>query len=328
MQMTEQQERDAAKRRLHRQLAKASLPRVPRPVAKVPESFAVVTSHYNFAGFKAMRRNLHRFMLQMDRDGIPVYGVELYLKGKQEPQTEKYPTWKQFAVGPEAILWQKEALVNAAARSLPAQVEYLAEVDADLWFDNPNWVEDTITLLQDHDILQPFEAAIWLGPEGEIDRVKPSQVAAGKDSVLWAGHPGFATAWRRDYFEKSGGFYPKAILGGGDHLLWTAHGYGASVEHSCELAGLGDCAEYQAYVSRIRGLNSRVGTPTPGAIHHEFHGTQKNRSYALRGEKLKKYDTPKLVDIHEDGYLVWNKKAPAKLKTMVRDYFPTRKEDD
>lgn len=320
IEMTTEEEVAAAKRRMARQMGKPS-----PPAART--DFAILSCHYNFAGFSSLRRNLHRFMAQMETLGIPVYGVELVLEG-QSPQSDEYPTWKQAYAGEEAIMWQKEALVNAAAKLVPPSVQYLAEVDADLWFTNPSWAENTIALLQTHNILQPFEYAVWTGIDGETVLHKPSTVKAGKDAVLWSGHPGFATAWRRDYFEKTGGFWPKAVLGGGDHLLWTAYGYGPSYEHSTTISGVGDDPSYKEYIKRVEEVNG--GTPpafTPGIIRHEFHGHSVDRQYRFRAERLKGLVSEKHVAIHDDGYLVWTKKAPKSIKKAVKEYFPARKED-
>ena len=53
----------------------------------------VVTTHFNFANFKAPVRNLFRFVAQCKKDKIPCYGIELYLN---EPETKGLDNWIQI----------------------------------------------------------------------------------------------------------------------------------------------------------------------------------------------------------------------------------------
>lgn len=292
------------------------------------DDFAVVSSHYNFAGFASPRRNLHRFLRQMAKDGIPTYGVELHLAG-QTPQTTGHPGWRQVEVGPDSVLSQKEALVNAAVRSMPDGIERFAEVDADLWFDNPRWVDDTLEMLERHPCGQPFGEAVWTGRDGEVELVRASAAAAGLGLDPWLGHPGFSWAFRRQFFETVGGWYDRAILGGAD-LLWAAAAIGgATPGEVAQRVGIGaDPSGYLAYYDLVVSTlgESRPGF-TEGRVWHEFHGSRSDRRYGQRPRIMEGMDPGRHLRLRPDGVLEWTADAPAELRRRVAGYFATRKED-
>jgi hypothetical protein len=264
----------------------------------------------------------------MLRDGIPTFGVELLLKG-QPAQTAGHPGWRQVPVGPESILWQKEALVNEAARTLPDKFTRFAEVDADLWFESASWVEDTLSMLDRHPCGQPFEVAAWTGPVGEVELERPSASAAGLGVSPWLGHPGFSWAFRRDFFEAVGGFYDLPILGGAD-LLWgrAVIGGPAPVAEVLRRVGLSVDEGYMDFFSRAqRAMEGHTVGTTPGRVWHEYHGTRQARGYSERAKILENFIPTLHVERAASGQLTWTDAAPEELRSRIAAYFETRKED-
>lgn len=289
---------------------------------------AVVTSHYNFSGFSAPRRNLHRFLRQMGRDGIPVYGTELFLKG-QQPQTKGVPGWRQHRVTSAAILWQKERLVNLAVERLPREFEFVAEVDADLWFDRPRWAEGVVEMLESHPLGQPFERAVWTGPEGEAETERQSAAKAGFRMEPWLGHTGFSWAFRRDFFEAVGGFFDLALLGGGD-LLWSSAALNETVDYAglVKRTGLGSDACFRPWVENFKhALGGDRPGHVAGSVWHEYHGSRKNRRYNERAEILRDFDPLSDVERHPNGWLQWSATADRGMMQRVANYFAGRRED-
>ena len=292
------------------------------------DDIAVVSSHYNFANFRAPRRNLHRWQRQMTRDRLRTFGIELYQKG-QTPQTTGWAGWRQILVGPASVVWQKEALINAAVRDLPAAVKNFVEVDADLMFDDPNWAGATLDMLKRHPCGQPFASAVWTGSEGEIELERPSACAGGFKLNPWAGHPGFSWAFRREFFESVGGWYDFGILGGAD-LLWANAALGGDdPADAARRIGLGDDPAYAVYHANVRrALGNTTPGFAPGIVFHEYHGSRHDRGYNERAETLKHLDPSKHLRHRPDGPLEWTKAAPRALRERVAAYFASRKEDD
>ena len=293
------------------------------------DDFAVVSSHYNFAGFSAPRRNLHRWQRQMARDRVRTYGTELVLAG-QTPQTAGWPGWRQIAVGPASVLSQKEALVNAAVCRLPRGIGMFAEVDADLQFDEADWIDRTIAMLQLHPCGQPFAEAVWTGHEGEVELVRASAAAAGFGTSPWLGHPGFSWAFRRDFFKAVDGWYDAAILGGAD-LLWSLSVLGGDIDPVAAAVRVGLGAEPDGYLAHHARVRECLGGHRPGhaegRVWHEYHGSRSDRRYGQRPQIMEGLVPSRHLRHRADGVLEWTPKAPAEMRERVAGYFASRKED-
>jgi hypothetical protein len=238
------------------------------------------------------------------------------------------------------VLWQKERLLNVAAAHLPPSCRKVAWVDADIIFEQPDWIERTSEAL-DHDfVVQPFTRAVRLG-RGNCDDDSateyesfaavfvrdPSLARNSRDH----GHTGFAWAARRELFERCG-LYDASISGGGDHLM--AHAFAASIASSpCVHYTFTGAERYAEHFVRWGKLardmvRGRIGV-VPGRILHLWHGDIADRSYAGRERHFRAlgFDPDAHLTQDNNGMFEWSADAPADLKAWARDLFPSRKED-
>jgi len=294
-------------------------------------SLAVITCHFNWAGFDRPVQNLRRFCRQMTRDGIPVYGVELHLAGR-EPAMRGVKGWRTLQCDERAILWQKEALLNLAETAVPKNVRFLAALDADIAFDRSDWATATIEALRAGPVVQPYGRALWSGRRGEEILQRPSAAAAGLTFRPWTGHPGFAWAFRRDFFRAVGGFYDLAALGAGD-VAWAyalLHGQQAGEDWDHLLSHLGPANEglYRKWMKKVRRVlgDARVGS-VEGDLWHEWHGSREDRRYAARPAWIEGYDAAAQLERHPLGYWTWRKDAPRAVRARFHEYFLARRED-
>lgn len=288
---------------------------------------AVVTCHWNFAGYNRPVLNLLRFLREMDYQGIPVYGVELYMAGT-DPLMERNPRWHCFEIGDENILWQKESVLNWIARQVPPHIGCIAAIDADVHFENPNWAKHSVAALERTPVIQPFSVAVWGGENGrpEMTRTCAAQHGLTKE---WKTHPGFAWAFRREFFEEVG-FYPWAVTGAGDTA--TATGVlGIEMFSATELAighlniASGIYRKWAEKAARFMGRN-RAGW-IDGCVWHEWHGSRQDRRYLHRHHIMRSIDAARHVGEEGNGILVWTKEAPKEIREQVREYFHSRRED-
>ena len=130
--------------------------------------------------------------------------------GLQTAPGFRTPTSLGYRTPADTTLWPKENLINLARANLVQATDgYLAWVDADITFTNPNWVTDTMNVLDSRPgFSQLFQRAEMLSADGiPFQTVKSfaAQLAAGRslrtDCVLpnnaeeyW--HPGFGTSSR------------------------------------------------------------------------------------------------------------------------------------
>lgn len=283
---------------------------------------AVITCFYSFAGYKRPVANLHRFLRQMKRDGVDVFGTEAYLPARQI-HTRPYVGWTQMQVDrSKQVLWHKEALLNLTEKRIPEEYDAIAWVDADVWFTNPNWVKDTETALETADVAQMFHEAVWTSELGTMQMKKPS-VPREPLSPAWKSHPGFAWAMRRDFWRQIGGLYPFALSGGGDSIM--------------ALTFQGD--RLWPFLRQHIGQNpqpfeewaAKVGKPRltaiPGQCWHEWHGSREDRDYVGRARRVSVLEIGKDIVLAPNGLPIWTQHADPALVKDIADHFIRRNED-
>lgn len=290
---------------------------------------AIITTHFNWCNYSRPRANLGRFLRQQRRDGHAVFGVEAFLAG-QTPVTKGVDGWRQVQVPRHAILFQKEALLNACERFVPDRYVKLVCADADLFWSNPDWLKQTSVALDEWRVVQPFSEGVWHGRGGEEIRRVPSvgslaQYAHDENQ----GHPGFALAARRSLWHTVGGLFPYAISGRGDTM--GVAGFLGTVLPALAKASLGgtpsSLMEFQAWhEAAALWAECRIGH-VPGEVHHDFHGDLANRLYTKRHEFVDGLDIRRDITITEAGYAQWTPEACPKMMAAVADYFRQRNED-
>jgi len=240
-------------------------------------------------------------------------------------------------------LWHKEAMINEAVSRLPPDWKYVAWVDADVTFVNPDWVHETMQQLQHYQIVQMFTHAIDLGPGGEpIDNFQsfayshllgkmggPPKIGGVKKAGAYYGkywHPGFGWAYRRSAWDTIGGMLDINIVGGGDHQM--AYGLLGRIE---ETVPHNSHPNYTAIIRNWQEhallLKKNIGA-VPSTIIHHWHGRKVSRGYFNRWKILTGNQFDPLLDLRRDWQRMWtltgNKIA---LRDELRAYFRMRNED-
>lgn len=315
-----------ASARTHRIDAVADRAFYPRASVK-GAPLAVVACHFNFAGFKRNVSNLLRFLREMDMAEIPVFGIEATSPG-QPGVMGRNSRWRTVQVSRRGMLFQKEALLNAAARMVPEDIPHIAVVDADVRFDSPDWRDRAVEQLSETPAIQPFEGCIWTDESGLVERSRRSAASAGLDSS-WIGHPGFAWAFERSFFDEVG-LYPWAVTGSGDTAL-TVGLMDLEIEtfQICRNAvGRLNFGLFRQWKDRAQNwLGGRGVGFIEGDVWHEWHGTWDDRQYAPRHELMAQIDVQKDCRLAQAGWVEWTDAAPPKIAVAMANYFRSRKED-
>jgi hypothetical protein len=288
------------------------------------KDLAVITCHFNWAGFIRPAQNLNRFIRQLKSMGIPLYGAEAVLPG-QESRTAGMRNWVQVMADPEhQIMFQKEALLNLAEKIVPEEYKKVAWVDADLLFSNQRWAEETSLLLNHFPVVQPFETAVWTEIDGKETFRKPSTLRVG-GALPMRSHPGFAMAARRDIFREIGGLYDRLIVGSGDMAAAVAilnTSMPATQTYSKELM-----ADFTPWKKRVAAHTQGKYSWTPGMVWHEWHGDRALRQYADRHQISAALKPQEHLTLAKNGLLSWTDAAPQEMREYVANYFVSRQED-
>lgn len=309
---------------------------IPTDAFRVPlrGDTAVIACHFNPAGYRTPRANLGRFLCGMAEVGAPVFLAELAFYG-QPFQTPECDRTAHFRAGKEAIMFQKERLLNMAEQIVPPQFTKIVVWDADILIPDFGWPGEVSRLLDSYPIAQPFSRAILLGPSGREIGAKMSVGYAANNRFpdpvdVGIFHPGFALAMRREFFSEVGGLSGCPITGSGDTLAML----GALCPnpedraffrlHSTEWGApqLEWCRRlYQFSGGRLGAL--------PMDIHHLYHGSHANRQYLSRFDMTREFNPSRDLTTNEDGITTWTAAAHAgHLPDFMREYFFARREDE
>lgn len=293
------------------------------------KDIAVILCHFNWCNFFTPKRNLHRFIRQMEIQGIPVYGIELSLNSIFE--TSGMKNWKHITVTQENICFQKEACINIVVNSLPSNITKIAWLDHDIVFTNQNWYIEASMKLEQYKVLQLYSQYTWTDKSGRKDRTSCSVAKActmSDNEIMRRGSRGCAWAARRELWN-NGGLYPFCYLGGGDTMFATvALGFFDIINK--HRVGLTKNENFERFFEWRRQIESYIKPSDisyiDGEIIHDWHGDQDARKYGIRYDLVYGIDLSSTVSLDHNG-LVKITSVSQEIYDRILKYFRDRNED-
>jgi hypothetical protein len=306
-----------------------------------------ITTYFNPGGYGSRLVNYRAFRESTRRQGLPLVTVELAFGDAT------------FELGPEdadvlvqkrsgSVLWQKERLLNVALAHLPPECELVCWADADVLFEDSDWIAQATTALKHAPLIQPFRRAIRL-PRGAAPADFPSRrlgwtIRRGtkvgtyvpavcsrlvKRRPSFDGTTGYAWCARREVLAECG-FYDRCVVGGGDREMALAAAYppGAIPSDLIRIHHGRLRDDLAAFHEKLYPMVAGKVGHLPGTLHHLWHGDPTNRSYENRHAILEKHDFDPRADIalDADGCWAWSTNKAA-LVEAVTAYFDSRRED-
>lgn len=302
------------------------------------QHLAVITTYYNPCRYRTRRENFERFKAHMRMHNVTLLTVECTFDNEPAELPASEDVWH---LSSSSLLWQKERLLNLAVQRLPSHIDSVAWIDADVLFENQNWVRDTLQALSSAPIVQMFETCLRQtedGGAGDVPDVVESMASVMQrfpKSLLMQrydihGHTGYAWAMRRDIFEKVG-LYEHAISGSADHFM--AHAIygdcGFCVQNALkhDPVQIGHFKEWaDRFYPLIRGQLGVV----PGQLRHLWHGDLKHRNYFNRMHQITDLGYNPYTDLRiEPGRPIeWaSPTSKPELVSYFKHFFYSRQED-
>lgn len=313
---------------------------VSTPSSQTLHVIAVVS---NPVGYKSRYKHFEQFHRHMMGFNVELTTVDLAF-GEREHVAPLGHNHLQIHTWDE--VWHKENMINLAMSRLPPDWQYVAWIDGDIAFTNPHWVQQTINQLQHHMVVQLFQDAIDLGPNGETIQTHSGfgyNYATGKPPVLNNGdyygvkaggvfwHPGFAWAARREAINHMGGLIDWAVLGSADHHMALA-----MIGQADRSLPKGVAPSYRRRLKSFEAACERyvrrdIGY-VPGTIVHYWHGKKKDRKYQSRWDIVTQYKFNPDTDLKKDwqGVIQLVDHGDARsigLREAIRSYHRQRSED-
>jgi len=313
----------------------------PKYPKKLSGSFWGITAFFNPDGNRKRVENYRKFRKSSRAQGLKLLCVELAFDNA-DFGLGKGDADKLIQLRASTMLWQKERLFNVALENLPKNCDKVAWLDADILFNNNEWVKETGKLLESYRVVQPYSFIVrlpenksWLNhnklPYGNKEGEKIHSMGYGiahfgkkqLPTFIKHGHTGFAWAARKSILDKHG-FYDRLITGSGDSLM--AHAlYGSPYSHVKRCSPKKMQRDQQKWMEKIFGDVQGSVYYTHGLIFHLWHGHYENKRFHHRLRVLEKYGFDPQVDIKigKNGCWVWATEKDG-LHQEIREYFWAR----
>lgn len=294
------------------------------------KSLGIVCCYFNPCGFKSKYNNFISFYNHIRRQtkNILVVEIESDLSLPDEVESLKLKT--------DSVLWHKENLLNIGIEKLLKDgYENIAWLDADIFFQDGFWFKDTISCLKNYNLCQMFSKA-FRRSSSTSGSLNPGCVRywEGTGNIYPLGtffHTGYAWAARSECLSECL-LYDKAIIGGGDSLIWLG-----SFHSNKEIYQLFQHhpifkLELNAYIMDFLDWSEQWGHQIQGKVSCVYnnitalpHGFNDDRNYVSRYFLLNKHNyNPKKDVEYIDGLLHCKNKN---LSNDIHQYFKERKED-
>jgi hypothetical protein len=190
-------------------------------------------------------------------------------------------------------------------------------------------------LLDTHDVVQPFQDAIWLKSDlktVDMKRVGIVYASIPENIVIFMSHPGFAWAFRREFIEPIG-IFDLNILGSGDSLLASSiircKGHDSLFDNYLTVLHIYFKKYYELF-------NNTRQTYYKQDVYHLWHGNQTNRwgsknRFEQFQDSCKRNNINEKDDIYQlnsQGIYEFKESIREEFNTIILDYFKSRNEDE
>jgi len=246
----------------------------------------------------------------------------------------------------QSLLWHKESILNQMVKKLPKKYKFVFWIDADVIFENKDWMIDGVMDLHFANIIQPFSVCVHLmkgqlkpdfdihevihrdslNPHSLNDRVwnsfgKMHQLGlSNNENYNVHGHVGFAWGIRREILDNIE-LYDHALIGGADHII--AHAAAGHIPHKCIQKSFTDnLDEVYDWSKKFYDLVKGKVSYSTGILYHIWHGDINKREYLKRIQEFtpaNKHITTK----DKNGFYVANHRD----ERYVREYFKRREDN-
>jgi hypothetical protein len=289
------------------------------------DEFAILTCQFNPVECRRTIENYSVFQAALGPLESRMFSAEVVFDG-EDFQTDAQ---LKLRASDSSRVWLKESLLNLLLRQLPEQVRYVAWIDRDVLFHNPQWPEQAAALLDDGcAVVQLFSVVRFAGPDGDtIDADAGFAYLCAERGRRKSGKPGFAWAARRDYLS-SIEFPSMNIVGGADSnmaIAWTGGDLPALWDRDGYAPGLRTWN--QQWADRARAaMNGRRCGYVPGLITHLWHRECLKPLLRSRHDILRNagFDPKQHIRVNADGLPELH--GQPELLEQIRGYFVSRRE--
>jgi len=276
----------------------------------------LIIPYYNYFNNLYREKNLEIFLKKYSKtNNLKIILVEAIFEKQNPLKDYSILAWKHIKYNTPQRIWIKENLINLIIKNhLPKDAEYISWIDGDILFMDNDWINQTISLLKEYDIVQMFNYAADLKKDNLLCLSK-QDVIKTHNSYLFNlinkkqenGHTGFGWAINRKFYDKIKKLWDYNIIGSGDSITGRSAGQSLNEErilkkHSLNVIYSSKYAQ-QIYDYYNQFKNTRINYLN-SPIVHLWHGDWDSKKYLLRHQILKKYNfDTSFLDYNDEGII-------------------------
>lgn len=274
---------------------------------------------------------------------VPLFTAEV-VHGYDDCITDWHdPYVKQFRV--ESLIWRQRNMYNILIDRIATKFKYVAWLDADIVFSDPNWYQHIVESLEQYKLVQVFSHMQYLNQlyqpindwrPGYIFQLKefgsipggisfrPKEFIPSKQDAC----PGFGWAIRTDTWRKINGLVDWTVLGSADFYLVAA--LFGNLKEILVAKGYspGHIAKTSQWEQKVKlEIHPESVGYIPGLITHLWHGDVVNRQYSTYQDILVMHQFDPNKDIYKTNQGFYELRDPSGLLGEdIKNYFISRRE--
>jgi len=291
------------------------------------KDMAIIMVYFNCNESVRLSQNILLVKQYLDNAKIPYYIGELSIDGSPYLFSESDNI---FQYKTDDYMFFKENLINLVEERISDEYTKICNLDADIFFDNPNWYSLVSEELDKYEIYQPFYQANWLNIENNTIIMRQKNCVIDNSQ----GHPGFVWAFTRKWFNvnKLPDYF---VIGSGDtgfQEIIVNNNVVANINTGNHTYLIDMIDEYK---ENIIDINVTIGSADNNInVYHLYHGSIKNRQYVDRHIAIKntinqfnpvKYS--EILDYDANGLRCWKAEYKMTMNNFIKKYMQNRKDD-
>ena len=305
---------------------------------KTNKKLGVVCCYFNPCNYLSKFLNFLKFYESIIKYDLELIVVESFNKNSVYRINEKIKT-ETISVYSEEIYWQKEGLLNIGINELlKRQCKYISWLDADIEFQQKNWVNNLCIATEFYGASQIFSNITKHITNDKTENVNSSCVYLDNKSVesnfnkllKRKGEPGFGFCYKSEILEELK-LYDKGIVGTGDFLNIIGLCYTDELfdklrnDRFFKNTTHDFLLDFTEWASENILLENGIGYSN-NTIKSMFHGSKQKRQYINRENIIKINNFRPSCDLENTDsglYTIKNKS----LSFDIKKYFYSRDED-
>ena len=308
---------------------------IPVIYKKLPGTFWAISAYFNPTQSKIFLRNYHIFRNSSKKQGLNLMTVELAFNNSPF-ELNKEDADILIQVRGNSVMYQKDRLFNIGLKNLPLDCDKVAWIDADIVFNNTNWINDASGLLEKYNLLQLFDYVVWLKKDQDFASASKAREGWGEGkkskglayayvtSDRRGGRPGFAWAARREILEGLG-FYDRDVVGGARFQDALNLDFKSRLNKDYIVSGLNLKKSEKTVLEWAQKMHSKIKNSfyyVNGSILHLYHGPLRNRAWTIKTRIMDSgdFDPYKDIKLNSESCWEWATNKP-KFHKDVKNFF-------